>query len=401
MGPQPLYNLTTTFTPSGVSGGFGGGGGGGGSIVSATRAIGFRSFVLVTGDDSDPAALAGVDGSGNLTMRFRVNGANVWSRGADMVPLEAIEGRQSDVAYRAFVASVAAAHMNTLRINGIDLFFPDVFYDACDAAGILLYHDMQYSVASPYPQSSPLQFAEMVHSVRRLSHHPSVALYDGNNEMGSGGIWESFVMTTVAEEDPSRPPWPASPSNGWGSGVDRLTSLPNGKELHAGNFNMRQLEGHGPYQHGNGFPTVDDNHAGIDPMWPPGFDDPQQPNTTAATLPGFFACELVGSARAARAPDCARVCASAQFRHSSTEPLHQLTCLRPLTPPPAYILRRPYPPVWQPSSAAWRPAASRASAPRWRRSTGASMEARRRTTAPCPTDTGGTAQARRPACLAT
>ena len=38
-------------------------------------------------------------------------------------------------------------------------------------------------------------------------------------------------MTTVAGEDASRPPWPASPSNGWLSGVDRLTSLPNGSPL--------------------------------------------------------------------------------------------------------------------------------------------------------------------------
>ena len=41
----------------------------------------------------------------------------------------------------------------------------------------------------------------------------------------------SFVMTTVAEEDPSRPPWPSSPSPGWTSGVDRLTALPNGRAL--------------------------------------------------------------------------------------------------------------------------------------------------------------------------
>lgn len=38
-------------------------------------------------------------------------------------------------------------------------------------------------------------------------------------------------MTTVAEEDPSRPPWPSSPSPGWVSGVDRLTALPNGLPL--------------------------------------------------------------------------------------------------------------------------------------------------------------------------
>jgi beta-mannosidase len=38
-------------------------------------------------------------------------------------------------------------------------------------------------------------------------------------------------MSTVAEEDPSRPPWPSSPSFGWTSGVDRLTGLPNGQPL--------------------------------------------------------------------------------------------------------------------------------------------------------------------------
>ena len=38
-------------------------------------------------------------------------------------------------------------------------------------------------------------------------------------------------MTTIAAEDPSRPPWPSCPSHGWASGVDRLWSLPNGSPL--------------------------------------------------------------------------------------------------------------------------------------------------------------------------
>jgi hypothetical protein len=38
-------------------------------------------------------------------------------------------------------------------------------------------------------------------------------------------------MTTIAGEDPARPPWPSCPSHGWASGVDRLTSLPNGSPL--------------------------------------------------------------------------------------------------------------------------------------------------------------------------
>ena len=38
-------------------------------------------------------------------------------------------------------------------------------------------------------------------------------------------------MTTVVEEDPSRPPWPSCPSHGWASGVDALWGLPNGSPL--------------------------------------------------------------------------------------------------------------------------------------------------------------------------
>ena len=37
--------------------------------------------------------LAGVDGSGAFTMRFRVNGANVWSRGSNWIEAEVLEGR--------------------------------------------------------------------------------------------------------------------------------------------------------------------------------------------------------------------------------------------------------------------------------------------------------------------
>jgi hypothetical protein len=50
-------------------------------------------------------------------------------------------------------------------------------------------------------------------------------------QCGGGGLYASFVNTVMAEEDPSRPQWPSNPSEGWVSGVDRLTGLPNGKPL--------------------------------------------------------------------------------------------------------------------------------------------------------------------------
>ena len=73
MGAQQLYNVSSTFKPSSPSS----------PVISSSRWIGFRVLRLVTDDDSNPAALSGVDGSGNLTMRFKVNGADAWMRGGD------------------------------------------------------------------------------------------------------------------------------------------------------------------------------------------------------------------------------------------------------------------------------------------------------------------------------
>jgi hypothetical protein len=39
------------------------------------------------------------------------------------------------------------------------------------------------------------------------------------------------VNTVMAEEDPTRPQWPSNPAQGWISGVDRLTGIPNGNPL--------------------------------------------------------------------------------------------------------------------------------------------------------------------------
>jgi len=221
LGAQALHKVSAVWTPDAAP-----------ALAAATsRSVGFRVFAIVTGDDTQPAALAGVDGSGNLTMRWKINGADMYMRGADIIPMEVLDGRSSDVALQVMVASAAAAHFNMLRVDGIDTYLPDAFYAACDAAGLLVYQDMEYSQGNPSPTPNDLERAELIHTVRRLAHHACLGAYDGCNECGGHGVYADFVMTTVAAEDASRPPWPSSPSNGWLSGVDRLTSLPNGSPL--------------------------------------------------------------------------------------------------------------------------------------------------------------------------
>jgi hypothetical protein len=75
------------------------------------------------------------------------------------------------------------------------------------------------------------QTQEIQHNVRRLSHHPSIIVWDGCNECGGQGIYNDFVVTTVAKEDKSRAVWPSCPACGYVSGVDMLYGLPNGKPL--------------------------------------------------------------------------------------------------------------------------------------------------------------------------
>jgi hypothetical protein len=220
-GAQTLYNITASFTPST----------GGAAIIATTRRIGFRVFTLVPGNDTDPSSLAGLDGQDGFTMRFKVNGADIWSRGANMIPMEELEGRHSDAAHRRLVQSAAEGGFNTFRLWGGGIFQHDAWYDACDDFGILIYHDAMYAQGNHAPAATPMQTAELLYQVRRLAEHPSIVVWDGCNECNGHGIYADFVMTTIAGEDPARSPWPSCPAVGWASGVDRLSSLPNGSPL--------------------------------------------------------------------------------------------------------------------------------------------------------------------------
>ena len=342
MGDQVLHNVTATFTPAPplpslaaaatTTAG-----------ITASRKIGFRTINLVTGNDTDPSFVsAGGDGSANMTMLLRVNGAAVFARGSNHVPLEELEGRASAEASRRTMLSAAEGGMNAVRLWAGGIYEYDAWYDAADEVGIMILHDMMfieqghgpccpfYACASGWSchdhpnvkknssaaldcscetEQADTQRREIRHQMRRLSHHPSIAVWEACNECGGFGLYQDFVMEVVAAEDQSRPIWPSSPSNGWVSGVDRVTGLPNGKPLVASAGKTTSptaslpctacqctLDGcsvadhHGPYQGGDGFCHVTMNNGTeseclltlFDTMLPPTF--PQQ-STMWSRLP--------------------------------------------------------------------------------------------------------------------
>ena len=68
------------------------------------------------------------------------------------------------------------------RIWGGAIFAPRAFYDACDEFGVMSYHDMQFT-SGEIDTYTPADFAlvkqELEYQIKRLSHHPSIAMWDG------------------------------------------------------------------------------------------------------------------------------------------------------------------------------------------------------------------------------
>ena len=216
-GKQPLYDVSVDYTPSEESESS--------STISTSRRIGFRTFAIVTGKDESPGyvnASVGKEGTENNGMFFRVNGAAVFARGANMIPMEELEGRMTGIALHSLVQSAASAGFNILRNWGGGIFLPDIWYDTCDELGIMIYHDMMFAQRGHSPQVTKTEEMEFRHQARRLSHHPSIVIWDGCNECkvdmkGPTSIYATFLLTTIAEEDRMRSVWPACPAAGWKS----------------------------------------------------------------------------------------------------------------------------------------------------------------------------------------
>jgi beta-mannosidase len=207
------------------------------------------------------------EGTGEHGMYIRINGAVISSRGANVIPMDQLEGRWSNLGHRRMVESAAEMGMNMLRVWGGGGVLPLAFYNACDEHGILLYHDLMFVLEQNHgADDRALIHEEVQHIVQKLSHHPSIVLYAGCNEClafyGTIDAYES-LLTTLTQMDDTRAIWPVSPSRaGWKTGVHTLDGRPIlGGVLKANrddDYSKRALEEHGPYGHGGSlqFPTV-------------------------------------------------------------------------------------------------------------------------------------------------
>ncbi len=228
-GGQPLYDLEAVWL------------GDNGERSRLSKRLGLRTLELITARDAAPSSASGQAGE---SFFFKVNGRPVFMKGANWIPADAFIDRCAPERYRHWLTSMVQAHMNMVRVWGGGQYELDAFYDLCDELGILVWQDFMMACAL-YPDTPEFieELAEEArYQARRLSDHPCIALWCGDNE-DLGGVKHWWVpggaahttTATAAEarrypamyrkvlsalraaceaEDPGRRFWLSSPSNG-------------------------------------------------------------------------------------------------------------------------------------------------------------------------------------------
>jgi beta-mannosidase len=218
-GEQSLYDVELTLH------------GESGALDRWRRRVGFRSVELDRSADEH--------GTGFTLV---VNGERLFARGVNWIPDDVFPSRITPERYRARLTRAAEAGVDLVRIWGGGIYESEDFYDVCDELGLLVWQDFPFACAA-YPEEQPLRGeveAEARENVVRLMPHPSLVLWNGNNENLWGfrdwgweerlageswgeGYYLGLLPRVVAECDPTRPYTAGSP---WSGSWDRHPNDP-------------------------------------------------------------------------------------------------------------------------------------------------------------------------------
>ncbi|KAI0382166.1 glycoside hydrolase family 2 protein [Hypomontagnella monticulosa] len=177
LGSQPLYNITIEIVSEA-----------GKTLSSVTKRTGFRTIVLNLGVVTDDEVAMGVNPGNHW--HFEVNGQPFYAKGSNFIPPDAFWPRVTPARIRQLFNSVVAGNQNMLRVWASGAYSPDFMYDIADEMGILLWSEFEYGDAL-YPINPDfLENArlEAVYQVRRINHHPSLALWAGGNELENAAL---------------------------------------------------------------------------------------------------------------------------------------------------------------------------------------------------------------------
>ena len=125
---------------------------------------------------------------------FYKDGKPIFIKGANWIPIHSFPVLDSAnrARYRHLLCSAKEAGFNMLRIWGGGIYEHDYFYDLCDSLGLMVWQDFVFA-GTPYPDNEEMLNSidrEARQQVARLSKHPCIVLWCGNNEVKNG--WEDW-----------------------------------------------------------------------------------------------------------------------------------------------------------------------------------------------------------------
>jgi beta-mannosidase len=212
LGEQNLYNLSCKLSADGEV------------VDTKEMRIGLRTLTVKREKDQWGESFA-----------FTVNGVSVFAMGANYIPEDSFYSRCSKERTASLLQQCVKANYNAIRVWGGGYFCEDYFYDLCDEYGLMVWQDLLFAcgVYRLHDDFVENVVAETKDNLRRLRHHPSIALWCGNNElewgwsgwdMGFGDklsdkadylkLFEWILPRAAKEVDPDRFYWLASPSSG-------------------------------------------------------------------------------------------------------------------------------------------------------------------------------------------
>ncbi|RMY96302.1 hypothetical protein D0861_00251 [Hortaea werneckii] len=189
MGEQNLYYIAIeVMSPSNRS------------IASVSKRVGFRTIVLNEYPISDAQLAQGIAAGNNW--HFEINGHEFYAKGSNFIPPDAFWPRVTPERIDTLFDSVVEGNQNMLRVWSSGAYSPDFMYDSADVRGILLWSEFEFGDAL-YPVN-PEFLANVAdearYQVRRVNHHPSLALWAGGNEL------ENLELDLVNESAPEEYP---------------------------------------------------------------------------------------------------------------------------------------------------------------------------------------------------
>jgi beta-mannosidase len=217
LGSQPLYDLEIQITYEG-------------SIRDEfKKTFGIREIELIRKKDRY-----------GESFYFALNKVPIFAKGANFIPsLSFLQSPLYSELEHEHLMAAKEANFNMIRVWGGGVYGSDSLYEFCDRNGILVWQDFQFAqgvIPSDDPHLKASIGEEALDNLIRISGHPSLGLWCGNNELEGGyraregimkqlgvkqaymnhylEIFEQLFPYLVKNVQSGISYWPASPSSG-------------------------------------------------------------------------------------------------------------------------------------------------------------------------------------------